>query len=157
MTSNVKPPITSLSHEKLAIALERKSYDFCVNADFENRKAIIALCDRMEQYSTEALMRIFESKLGYRPYQNRIYDEVEKIFDNQDSYNINRAFSCMRRTKYFNGIDPENIKYQNWFKNRVRYGFKAIIEALEEVMYAEIPSTSSTSDDQEEVQEFVHV
>ena len=132
--------IKTLNHEALSAALERKSYEFCVNADFTNKDAVIKLTDRMEQYAMEALMRIFKGKLGYKPFQNKIYDEVEKIFDNQDSYNINRAFSSMRRTKYFDGVDPEDKKYQTWFKNRVRYGFMALQRVLREVEYVEVPT-----------------
>ena len=132
--------IQTLPHDKLAAALERKSYEFCVNADFDNVEAVMSLADRMEQYAMETLMRIFKGKLGYRPFQNKIYDEVEKIFSNQDTYNINRCFSSLRRTKYFNGIDPEDTKYQTWFKNRVRYGFMALARTLKEVEYVEVPS-----------------
>ena len=133
--------IQTLSHEALLVALERKAYEFCVNADFTNEKAIMKLTGRMEQYAMESLMRIFKGKLGYKPYQNKIYDEVEKIFGNQDSYNINRAFSSLRRAKYFDGVDPEDTKYIKWFKNRVRYGFMALQRVLKEVEYVEIPTT----------------
>lgn len=132
--------IQTATHDSLAAALERKSYEFCVNADFTNVEAMMQLTDRMEQYAMEALMRIFKGKLGFKPFQNKIYDEVEKIFGNQDSYNINRCFSSMRRAKYFDGIDPEDTKYHTWFKNRVRYGFMVLIRVLREVEYVEVPT-----------------
>jgi len=135
--------ITTMSHEKLEATLERKVFEFCVNVDFENIKAVNDLVNRMEQYSMEALMRVFDGKIGYRPAQYKIYELVESIFNNQDSYNINRMFSSMRRTKHFGSIDPEDKKYQEWFKNRVRYGFRTLQKTLETVEYVSIPAAEN--------------
>jgi len=132
--------ILTLEHEKLQSALKRKAFEFCVNVDFTNIKAVNKLVDRMEQYSMEALMRVFDGKLGYRPRQSKIYELVESIFNNQDSYNINRMFSSMRRTKHFGSINPKDTKYQEWFKNRVRYGFKTLSKTLETVEYVKVPT-----------------
>lgn len=135
----ISPKITKLSHEKLAEKLEYKAYVFCVTADFENQKEIMRLVDTLEQYSMEAIMRIFKGKLGRTTLQNKIYDNVEKIFADQDIYNINRMFSSLRRAKYLGGINAEDEKYIKWFKNRVKYGVRTMVKNLGEIDYVEVP------------------
>ena len=61
--------------------------------------------------------------------QNKIYEKVERVFKNQDVYNINRMMSSIRRTKLV-PLDAENEKYTKWMKNRVNYGVKGIIARL---------------------------
>jgi len=135
----IKPEIRVMSHEELTARLEYLSFEFCINADFQKIDAVNKLVARLEEYSMEALMRVMEGKLGYRPLQNKIYEKVEGLFDNQDSYNINRMFSSMRRTHYFGVIDPEDKKYIEWFKNRVKYGVKSLIREVHTVSYVTVP------------------
>jgi len=135
----IRPEVRTMSHEDLTSRLEYLAFEFCVNADFNKAEAVTKLVYRLEEYSMEALMRVMEGKLGYRPLQNKIYEKVEGLFDNQDSYNINRMFSSMRRTHYFGGIDPEDEKYINWFKNRVKYGVKSLIRDVHSVSYVTVP------------------
>ncbi len=109
--------------------LNYHSYQFCVNADFTNEVAITRLVKKLEMLTTEALLRIFEDEFGYRPFQNKIYEKTEKVFLDQDAYNINRMMSSLRRSKII-PIDAQNEKYIKWMKNRIKYGVKAITTEL---------------------------
>ena len=122
--------------EMLGNRLNYLSYQFCVNADFTKVEAVNDLVSRLEMYAVESLMRVFEIEFGYRPFQNKIYEMTEKIFGEQDSYNINRMMSSLRRAKVI-PIDPTNEKYIRWMKNRIRYGAKSICEYMAEEVQAE--------------------
>lgn len=120
---------TQLSNAALKGKLELLSYTFCVNADFSKVEQTTKLIDELEMHVMEGLMRILEARFGQRPFQNKIYEKVEKVFKNQDVYNINRMMSSLRRTKLV-PLDAENEKYTTWMKNRVNYGVKGIIARL---------------------------
>lgn len=122
--------------EMLRNRLNYLSYQFCVNVDFTRVEAVNDLVSRLEMCVVESLMRVFEIEFGYRPFQNKIYEMTEKIFGEQDSYNINRMMSSLRRVKVI-PIDPTNEKYVHWMKNRIRYGVKSICEYMEEEVQAE--------------------
>lgn len=121
--------VATTSDEKLRNKLNFLSYTFCVNADFSKVNAVEKLVDELEMFMMEGLLRVLEDEIGYRPYQNKIYEQVEKVFENQDAYNINRMMSSIRRAKMI-PIDVENEKYMKWMKNRIKYGVKAIMERL---------------------------
>ena len=120
-----------MDDETLCSHINFLSYQFCVNADFTKEDAVKDLVKRLEMTTLEGLMRIFQNEFGYRPYQNKVYEKSEKIFDEQNAYNINRMLSTLRRAKTV-PIDPQNEKYLNWMSNRIRYGSKAIIAYLTE-------------------------
>ena len=123
--------VRNMDSELLGEKLTYLSYQFCVNADFTKVEAVNELVDRLEMCAIEGLLRVFEYELCYRPYQNKIYEETEKIFDEQDAYNINRMMSSLRRAKVM-PIDPTNEKYMKWMKNRIKYGSRSITEYLKE-------------------------
>ena len=125
----IKETITNLSNEKLAERLNFLAFTFCVNADFSKKEATTKLIDELEMAMMEGLLRVLEVKIGFRLFQNKIYEKVEKVFQNQDAYNINRMMSSIRRTKVV-PIDAENEKYLAWMGNRVNYGSKAVIGRL---------------------------
>lgn len=121
--------ITSMNDRTLRNKINFLSYTFCVNADFTKEEAMAELIDKLEMHVMEGLLRVLDKELGYRPYQNKIYEQVERICDDQDSYNINRMFSSLRRTKMV-PVDPTNEKYIKWMKNRVKYGTRTIMNTL---------------------------
>ena len=82
-----------------------------------------------EIYFTEALLRIMYDKFGFRPYQNKLYEKVDFIFDKKDSYNINRTLSFVRRNRMI-GLDFGKDKYKNWLMNRVLFAVPAVIREL---------------------------
>lgn len=123
---NIDTKIAKMDTKQLQDALEYKTYEFCVLADFSKTDAINKLCDTLEQLTVESLMRIFDGKLGYRPLQNKIYEKTEFVFGDQDSYNINRLISSLRRVK-LHDINSEDTKYINWVINRAKYASKALI------------------------------
>lgn len=123
--------VSNMGSEALAEKITYLSYQFCVNADFTKIEAVDELVNRLEMCVIESLLRVFEYELCYRPYQNKIYEQTEKIFDEQDAYNINRMMSSLRRAKLI-PIDPTNEKYILWMKNRIKYGVKTIAECLKE-------------------------
>ncbi len=128
----IKPSIKTMDDVKLRSKINFLSYTFCVNADFSKTEAIAKLVDELEMYTLEGLLRVLDDEVGFRPYQNKVYEQVERKFEDQDAYNINRMLSSIRRTKMI-PIDPDNAKYIKWMKNRVKYGTKTIIENLNEV------------------------
>ena len=77
--------VSSLSNAELGEKLHFLSYTFCVNADFSKTEATAKLIDDLEVCMMEGLLRILEVKFGYKPFQNRIYEKVEKTFKNQDA------------------------------------------------------------------------
>jgi len=121
--------ISTMNDRTLRNKINFLSYTLCVNADFTKTEAISKLIDKLEMHVMEALLRILERELDYRPYQNKIYEHVERIFDDQDSYNINRMMSSLRRTKLV-PVDTTNVKYIKWMKNRVKYGTRTIMNVL---------------------------
>ena len=121
--------ILDMTDEELCNRLTFLSYQFCVNADFTKEEATQKLVDRLEMYVIESLQRVFEDEFGYVPFQNKIYENVETLFEDQDAYNINRMMSSLRRAKSI-PIDPENEKYVLWMRNRIKYGIKSIVELL---------------------------
>jgi hypothetical protein len=129
--------VSSLSNAELGEKLHFLSYTFCVNADFSKTEATAKLIDDLEVCMMEGLLRILEAKFGYKPFQNRIYEKVEKTFKNQDVYNINRMMSSLRRTKLV-PLDAENDKYINWMSNRVKYGVKSVIDHLNSLSTNEV-------------------
>jgi len=129
----------TLSHQELKDLIETTSFDFYTYG-LDSQDEIISRASNLEEYSMEALMRIFEAKYGYRPLQNKIYERVEAKFKDQDAYNINRMFSSLRRVAFLKGLDLSDEKYCNWFKNRVRYASFALVRTLKDVEYIQIPS-----------------
>lgn len=121
--------VTKMNPKMLRNKINYCSYSFCVNADFTKTDAMTHLIEKLELYVLEGLLRALEKEIGYRPYQNKIYELVEKVFGDQDAYNINRMMSSIRRTKMV-PIDPENTKYIKWMKNRVKYGVRPIMDSL---------------------------
>jgi ribosome-associated toxin RatA of RatAB toxin-antitoxin module len=115
-------------------SLNRKSYTFCVNADFTKEQAVHNLVVSLEMELMEGIMRILEDKYEFRPFQNKIYEKIEYTFDSQTAYNLNRAMSSLRRAKMF-GIDATDDKYINWFKNRVKHGVKGLRDRLSAIDY----------------------
>lgn len=121
--------VSTFTNSELKSRLEFLSYKFCVFIDCMKKEAIDELTNELEMISMEGLMRILESKNGFRPLQNKIYETVERVFYNQEAYNINRMMSSIRRTKVVS-LDLENNTYMAWMKNRVNYGAKAIVNNL---------------------------
>ena len=128
---DISKTITSMDDETLCNHINFLSYQFCVNADLTKEDAVKGLVRKLEMTVLEGLMRIFQNEFGYRPYQNKVYEKTEKLFDSQDAYNINRMLSTLRRANVI-PIDPTNEKYLHWMRNRVRYGTKTIITYLTE-------------------------
>lgn len=133
----IEPRIQAMSLHDLREKLHYKSYTFCVNADFNNIEATNELVTSLEMYAMEGLMRILTDKLDYIPLQNKIYEKIEYVFENQDAYNINRMMSSLRRAKIM-PLDATDEKYNGWFKNRVKYGIKALREQLKKIDYSVI-------------------
>jgi len=125
----IKNTIADMSDSKLSEKINYLSYTFCVNADFSKTEAVTRLIDQMEMYVLEGVLRVVENSIGYRPYQNKIYEKVESVFDDQDAYNINRMISSIRRTKLV-PLDIENEKYIAWMKNRIKYAVKTIMKDM---------------------------
>lgn len=128
----ISQEVQNLTNQELAAKLEFRSYTFCVNTDYTNEKAVMKMAVGTEELLIEALQRIMESKLGYRPFQNKLYEKVEYIFENQDAYNINRLLSTMRRMKTI-PVNYEDDKYMMWLRNRIKYSIVSINRSLEMV------------------------
>lgn len=131
----IKPAAMTMTIHELREKLNFQSYTFCVNADFSKEDAMTDLVTNLEMYAMEALLRVLDNKLGYRPLQNKIYEKTEYAFGNQDAYNINRMMSSLRRAKMY-PIDPTDERYIDWLKNRVKYGVKGLRQQLKAIDYS---------------------
>lgn len=126
--------VINRTNRDLVDKLHRLSYTFCVRADFNNVISMDDLIKDLESHIMEAMLRICYSKFGFRPFQNKFYEKVEHVFgyESQDTYNINRGMSSLRRTKKIE-IDTTDTQYISWMKNRIRYGVKSINNVLNEI------------------------
>lgn len=131
-------PIEDLSTTKLNEKLEYRAYEFCNLVDFTKTEAALKNIETLEMLAMEAVMRVLEDNLPRRPLQNKIYEKIEMIFGDQDTYNINRMMSSLRRAKAVGSIDVEDEKYLKWLKNRVSYGVKSLIRETEKCDHSEI-------------------
>lgn len=132
----IEEKVRNMSAEQIKEKLEYYSYNFCVLSDHTNPEAEETLIRSFEKYFLDALFRIVKSELGYTPKQNKMFERVEEVFDDQDAYNINRTLSSIRRAKMF-GIDPEDTKYIQWFENRVFYAVKSLKLELDKLVVSE--------------------
>lgn len=107
-----------------------------LNADFNDIDKTNIIIEQLEEYTTEALLRLCNDKLGHIPLQNKLYEKVELMFMG-DHYNINRMLSILRRSKSF-PIDAADDKYISWVQNRIKYATKSIRAALKLIDYSEI-------------------
>lgn len=135
-----------MSTTQLQDTLEHRAYEFCVLADFSKTEAVGNMCASLEQLTVEALMRIFDHKLGYRPLQNKLYEKTEFVFNDQDAYNINRLVSSLRRVKMY-PINEDDVKYIEWLSNRVKYATYSIISTLNTVKQCENDEVSYETND----------
>jgi hypothetical protein len=126
----IEEKVSNLTAEALKEKLEYYSYNFCVLSSHDDPEAEEKLIRSLEKYFLEALIRVITTELGYEPKQNKMFERVEEVFGDQDSYNINRALSSLRRAKMF-GIDPEDTKYIKWFENRIFYAIKTLKAELD--------------------------
>jgi hypothetical protein len=124
--------VSSMSANDMQEKLKTLSSTFCKNTDFTEEAAVANLIQDLEVHVLEALLRIFELKLGYVPFQNKIYEKTENYFGNQDAYNINRMMSSLRRTKVV-PLNSTDEKYLTWMKNRILYGVKTLVTELSAV------------------------
>lgn len=132
----ISESIQNMDDGRLSDRINFLSFQFCVNADFTKEVAVRKLVERLEMNVIESLMRVFEDEMGYSPYQNKIYENVELVFDEQDAYNINRMMSSLRRAKSI-PIDPTNEKYIKWMRNRIKYGVRTIVAKLQPIEEAQ--------------------
>jgi len=121
----IENKVRNMTAEQLKEKLDYYTYSFCVLSDHSDADAEEKLIRSLEKYVLETLIRVIKVELGYAPKQNKMFERVEEVFDDQDAYNINRMLSSLRRAKMF-GIDPEDEKYIKWFENRVFYSVKSL-------------------------------
>jgi hypothetical protein len=127
---NIPNDIKILDNELLGEKLKdlRDEVVYCIekcNDNIERDKKIL----EFEFYFTEALLRIMFDKFGYRPYQNKLYEKIDFVFDKKDAYNINRTLSSIRRNRIV-GLDFEKTKYRNWLVNRIIFAVTAVVRTL---------------------------
>lgn len=126
---------TGLSISKLRQHILNSATAF-INLDFVDTENAHKHIVELEEYVTEALLRLCKDKLGYTPLQNKLYEKVELVFMG-DHYNINRMLSILRRSKSF-PIDSTDEKYISWVHNRVKYATKSIRTKLKTIDYSNI-------------------
>lgn len=134
------PIVISITTENLSISKLRQSIidsaTAFLNLDFKDVEAANKQIIELEEYVTEALLRLSNDKFGYKPLQNKLYEKVELLFMG-DHYNINRMLSILRRSKTF-PIDSTDEKYISWVHNRVKYATKSIRTKLKTIDYTTI-------------------
>ena len=131
----INTTIKNMTPEALKEKLEYATYMLTVLTTHSDVEATKTNVEKFETYMLETLFRVLEKNLGFRPMQNKLFESVEKVFgvDSQDSYNINRMLSGIRRAKMF-GIDAEDEKYIQWFENRITYSVKTLKDELDELV-----------------------
>jgi hypothetical protein len=131
----INTTIKNMTPEALKEKLEYSTYVLTVLTTHSDAEVTKTNVEKFEFYMLESLLRVLEKNLGFRPMQNKLFENVEKVFgvDNQDSYNINRMLSGIRRAKMF-GIDAGDEKYIRWFENRITYSVKTLKAELDELV-----------------------
>lgn len=126
--------IRNKSNKQIKEQLNLLSFKFCSISDHTDPDAEKDLIIQLESYILVSLIRIVKNQLGFEPRQNKMFERVEAVFgvDSQEAYNINRALSSLRRAKMF-GIDTTDVKYIEWFENRVFYTIKTLMDSLETI------------------------
>ena len=132
----ISEKVRNMTAEQLKEKIDYYSYSFCVLSDHSDKEAEETLIRNIETYVLETLIRVIKAELGYAPKQNKMFERVEEVFNDQDAYNINRMLSSLRRAKML-GIDPEDEKYIKWFENRVFYSVKTLKAELDSLMIFE--------------------
>ena len=128
----VSDKVKKMDNIELATTLKHVSYNFCmVDMKQDDNTRTIKTANRLLELMIESLNRIFEFNHIYNVSQFKIYETVEKIFDNQPVYDINKAVSGLKRVSYWNGIDPMNEKYIQWFSSRVKNAVFVLSNKLE--------------------------
>lgn len=133
----INTTIKNMTPEALKEKLEYATYMLTVLTTHSDTEATKSNVEKFEVYMLETLLRVLEKNIGFRPMQNKLFENVEKVFgvDSQDSYNINRMLSGIRRAKMF-GIDAEDEKYIQWFENRITYSVKTLKAELDVLVEA---------------------
>ena len=131
----INTTIKNMTPQKLKEKLEYSTYVLTVLTTHTDEQTTKSNVEKFEIYMLESLLRVLEKNLGFRPMQNKLFENVEKVFgvDSQDSYNINRMLSGIRRAKLF-GIDVGDEKYIQWFENRITYSVKTLKAELDELV-----------------------
>ena len=123
--------IVNMTNKELSEKIDFNATVICTIMDFSKVDKSIEFLETFEKHTIEGLMRVFVSKIGKCPKQNKMYEYVDSIYDNQDAYNINRMLSAIRRMRAIHDIDYNDEKYLEWFKNRVKYSAKTLSAQLQ--------------------------
>lgn len=126
--------VSGMSNQELCTELHSLADKFCESVDKQDVDNLLKISNDLEEVATESMLRVFNSKFGYRPYQNKIYEMTEYLFSNNDAYNINRMLSSLRRMRVME-LEFTKEKYRQWIGNRVRYGHRAIVNFLTPVYH----------------------
>jgi len=94
----------------------------------------IEIIKDFELHFTTLILKFLYQKYHVWHYQNKIYNRINDVCDDQDAYNINRALSALRRFRYF-GITKNTDQYKRWLDNRIKFAllfFKTYFKNLNE-------------------------
>ena len=125
--------IKEYNNAQLVKRLSIDVYDFCNDQDMAD-PSLEVVSDKMEQLMLESLTRIFDDTHIGPVDQFKIYEAIEKVFDSQAQYDLNKGISALRRIKLWDGIDTEDDnypKYFKWFTNRLKRGSRVLCSKLE--------------------------
>ena len=126
----INQDIKDANNDKLVAMLSHKAYNFCTNQDMTDSVSLLDASDKLLQLFIETLDRIFIANNEHNIPQFRIYETTEKLFNDQLSYDVNKALSALKRVRFWNGIDPDE-KYIRWFTNRVKFASRGLCNKLD--------------------------
>jgi len=126
----INQDIKDADNDKLVALLSHKAYNFCTNQDMTETVSLLDASDKLLQLFIETLDRIFIANNEPNIPQFRIYETTEKLFNDQLSYDVNKALSALKRVGFWNGIDPDE-KYIRWFTNRVKFASRGLCNKLD--------------------------
>jgi hypothetical protein len=130
----ISEKVKNMDNIELATTLKHTSYNFCmVDMKHDDNDRTINTADKMLELMLEALDRIFIHNHLYNISQFKIYETVERIFSKQPIYDINKALSGLKRVSYWDGINPLDEKYIQWFGSRVKHAVFVLCNNLEHI------------------------
>ena len=102
----INQDIKDANNDKLVAMLSHKAYNFCTNQDMTDSVSLLDASDKLLQLFIETLDRIFIANNEHNIPQFRIYETTEKLFNDQLSYDVNKALSALKELDSGMGLIP---------------------------------------------------
>ena len=127
--------IKEYSNQDLINRLSQISYDFCLNTVYSADNVHIKKeADELLKLMYESLDRIFKVNGEHNVKPFKVYETIEKLFDNQIQYDTIKSLSGLKRIVHFGWeINPNDDKYNYWITTRIKSATLFICNKLETI------------------------